>query len=125
MRISDLKKLFAGTIGVLSFKELISKEVMLYERFHIKKGNSIPIELIEDEKFFFGKIEFIFLCKLYVAEALNKYEISYVSEAILLSTNVELENDLIKECLDLFSDLENDERLSEKDVTVMIHRMIS
>lgn len=120
MRSSDLKNLFAGKIDVLSFKKLVGEEVIQYERLHAKKGSSIPIELIENEKLFFGKHEFLFLCESYIVEALNKFEISYITEAILLSTNVEFENGLIEEYLDLFSYLEDDERLSKEDILKMI-----
>ena len=124
MKISDLKRLFSGAIKIPSFKELISNQVLVYERLHYKRGSSIPIQLIEDDILFFGKNEFIFLCKAFISKQLNHREISYIADAILLSSSVQFEDTLIEDDLNFFCDFEDDDKLSIKEVIIIMEQVM-
>ena len=91
MLLSSLKKVLNHELSFTHFKEEISDEVANYKKLLGKKGANIPIHVRED-------IDLLFIDINQLLEAtrtghLDKYESSYIADALTLSESFKNFND--------------------------------
>src|SRR6478609_7444377 len=101
MKLSKIEMFLNEVIEVTEFKNIIKSEVIEYKKLLKKKGASVPISVIEDIDFNFSKSNFLFLCELYLNDKLEDYELSYVADALTLSSHIKFQNE------ELFDSLES------------------
>jgi hypothetical protein len=107
MKISIIAKLLNNEIDVFKFKEIINNEILEYSNLLKKKGSSISIFLIEDDNILIKSRDFNFLCNLFLEDKLDNYEILYIMDALSLSSNIQFENEKIRESVEEFGFTEN------------------
>lgn len=116
MKLSIISMLLNNDLNVETFKTIIELEISEYTKLMKKKGASNPIHLIEDIVFFLKKEHFEILCDLYINGELNEYEISYIADAISLSSNITFEDERILDALNEFSISDVDDILNKRTV---------
>ena len=97
MKISSLKKLTKGDITVHKFMSEIKEEINEYSNFKGKKGASIPIQVDTDEEFIFESNDLKSLCSYFVQGQINSEELSYIADAVELSSNIYIPDDKVKD----------------------------
>lgn len=120
MKLSELKRALLGLFPIDTFESTIDKEVNNYKSSLKIKGTSTPIYLIEDDRLFVGKNELKKLCSLYLSGGLSEGHLNYIVDAILLSNNVDFENEDIKEQIELLTDPEINGSLSPETVNQIL-----
>jgi hypothetical protein len=107
MLISRIKELFNLDLSLEDFKKEIEREVSEYKKSLDKKGSSSAIFVNADIKSLLIKKEDIkLLCDAFLSDKLDKWELNYICEAILLSENIILEKKKVKDALLALTDSE-------------------
>ncbi len=102
MKLSKIKAFLEKQIVINKFKKEIAFEIIDYKKSISKKGGSTSIYLEEDCDLYIGVNEAVFILQEYKKNRLDKYYISYIVDALLLSERVTFESD---EFLELFETL--------------------
>jgi hypothetical protein len=97
MKVSLLIKLTRNEIPVQDFLSELTTELSEYKRLIGKKGASIPIYVTGDTDFEFGVHELRALCKYFVDNKLSTEELSYLADAIDISSHIYVAEETIKE----------------------------
>lgn len=117
MQLSEINKLFSQEISLNVFKKSIESEVSEYKQSLIKKGSSSPIILNEDiETLVLSESNVKFLCDAFLQSLIDKWEINYLVEGLLLTEKVSFENEKVKNAFFSFADPEYYELIDEEYV---------
>jgi hypothetical protein len=126
MVLSEISKLLNKEITLDGFKERIKKEISEYKRSLDKKGSSSPIFLNEDlQDLVIGEIDIKFLCEAYLQNKLDKWELNYIAEALLLSDKIIFKNGKVEEVLLALTDSEYFELISTEFVKSILEDLNS
>lgn len=107
MLLSHINRFFNKNISLEQFKKEVELEIFEYKKGLEKKGSSTPIFLKEDIQSLLVKEEDVtFLCELFILGKLDKWQLNYIAEALLLSERIEFENNKIEDALLALSDPE-------------------
>jgi DNA integrity scanning protein DisA with diadenylate cyclase activity len=107
MFLSRINDLFKQKITLEDFQKEIENEIVVYRVELGKKGGSSSIQLNEDIKNLLVKEQDIkLLCNAFLSNRLNKWELNYIGEGLLLSEKIDFENDKVKEALLAIADPE-------------------
>lgn len=104
MKLSQIKEVFDKSVNPAVLKESISKEVENFEASSVKKGGSSPIILTADISLIVRKSGIANLCQAYIDSELSESEIYYIVDALLLSDQVEFENEELKNVSETLTD---------------------
>ena len=104
MKLSQIKEFFNRSITTAVLKESILNEVANFKASSIKGGGSASIILTEDIPLRVEKSDIANLCEAYIDSELSESEISYIMDALLLSDQVEFENEELKEVSETLTD---------------------
>lgn len=107
MLLSKIKELFSYHTTLRDFKKNIESEIHQYEKNLAKKGSSSPILLTEDiQSINIRSQDVKFICEAFLNSQIDKWELNYLAEGIMLSERSHFENDAVKEAFDSLTDPE-------------------
>jgi hypothetical protein len=125
MELSKLHDFLEGKLTASEFSKEIKNEVAEYKEALKILGKSSPIYLNEDIQIEIGKTELGKLCQVFLSKKLNEYEISYITDALLLSNNIIFESEQIEELLELLTDPEINGTLTNEKVEEILAQVKS
>lgn len=121
MQLSKISQLFKQEISIRDFKEAIAGEISNYKNSLKKKGGSQPIILNEDlQHLEVSGPDIKIICKAYLEGIIDKWELNYIAEAILLSSTITFTDDRSESALYALSDPEFFELLTDNYVRQII-----
>jgi hypothetical protein len=123
MKLSYIANFFNEKSDLNRFKPLLEEEVKEYQLKHKKRGSSIEIKLDEDCDFYFSNMHLINLCQLYINENLSKFEVSYISDALLLSSKVIFQSELVEDVLETFCILGKNNVMSIDEIINLMNEL--
>ena len=106
MRITEITDFLKSVMPLSLFKNIIANEVIEYKHQLQKKGSSVSIHIIEDSDINLVAYNIVFLCQLFLNEEMSEYELSYLTDALLLSSRVYFSNEETKDLFELMTDPE-------------------
>jgi hypothetical protein len=112
MKLSTVKDFLEQTITIDELKKRISSEVAGFIQGNKKKGSSNPIYLDEDCNFLVLRQHAVLLLNFYTQNQFDENFIAYISDALLLSENVEFENEYLLETFEMLTDPEVNGKLT-------------
>jgi hypothetical protein len=100
MQLTKIYNFFKGKIVTEDFKKHIDTEVANYKQSLNKKGNSSPIYLNEDlDNFQINEDDIRILFISFLQNKLDKWELNYVAEALMLSEKISFNNGTTKDAI--------------------------
>jgi len=121
MQLSKIGRLLKQELNVADFKEELGSEISSYKNSLSKKGSSQPIILNEDlQQLQVGGSDIQIICKAYLEGILNKWELNYIAEALLLSSKISFTDDKAEKALYSLSDPEFFELITDDYVRQII-----
>jgi len=103
------------------FKNSIGNEVIEYKKQLQKKGSSVSININEDSYINIDAYNIIFLCQLFLNKEMSEYELSYLTDALLLSSSVYFSNEETKNLFELLTDPEINGEFTTERITKLMH----
>lgn len=121
MRITEINDFLKSVTPMSLFKNSIANEVIEYKKQLQKKGSSVSIHIIEDSYINIDAYNIIFLCQLFLNKEMSEYELSYLTDALLLSSSVYFSNEETKNLFELLTDPEINGEFTTERITKLMH----
>jgi len=121
MRITEINDFLKSVKPMSLFKNSIGNEVIEYKKQLQKKGSSVSININEDSYINIDAYNIIFLCQLFLNKEMSEYELSYLTDALLLSSSVYFSNEETKNLFELLTDPEINGEFTTERITKLMH----
>ncbi|EKT3957112.1 hypothetical protein [Flavobacterium psychrophilum] len=123
MKISDIHSFLEKKNPLNEFLDKYKNEFENYNKLMNKKGSSVPIYIEEDFNFNFSKKYLLFISNLFLSELLTEAQINYIVDCILLSDNININNENVLELLETYTDSEVNGNLTFKYVQDVVLKL--
>jgi hypothetical protein len=97
MNATDFNSFLAGKISADKFRVLIDPEVANYLTLISKKGTTIDLRFLENERIYLDSFKFKALLNSIIIGELSNVHLAYICDCFSLADNVTFETDQIKE----------------------------
>lgn len=124
MKLSDIKLILTNKQPIAYLLNIISTEVNDYNIAVKRKKSVVDIYLINDVTLEFGKDELQVLCKAFLEGKVSDAELSYISDALLLSGNVEFESENIRQYVEQLTDPEINGKINNETVMAILKQIV-
>jgi hypothetical protein len=126
MLVSAINGLLNQNISFEEFKKEIESEISEYKKNLNKKGGSSPILVNSDmDNVSIKKQDIQFLGEAFLDDNLNKWELNYLAEGILLSNNFIIESRKVKDALLSLTDAEYFMLINKQFVIEILEELFS
>jgi hypothetical protein len=107
MRLSRINGMLERQIGIDDFRAEIAPEISEYRRLLEKKSTSCPIYPDEDlHELLISPAHVIQVGNAFIENRIDKWELNYIADAIMLSSKVIFEDDRTEEAVLSLADLD-------------------
>ena len=107
MLLTEIKNVFNQRIPLDEFRKGVESEIVEYKKCLNKKDGSSPVYLNADMDYLLIKKEDVrFLCESFLNSNLDKWELNYLSEGLLLSDHVTFENPKVEDAFWAFTEVD-------------------
>lgn len=120
MKLSLIKQALQKEISVEKFKKAIKPELREYHLKANKKGASIFVRSEDDCDYYFTSTDLLQLCKFYIDGNLDETDLSFIADALTMSTSVIFEHDELREFLEEITDPEINGEISRERILGII-----
>ena len=122
MKLSDLRNFLCGALEARELSRLIQGEVVAFREASLKKGSVMSVILVEDSiGLRFGDAELKVLCGAFLEGQIDRWVLSYICDALLMSNSVVFLEDSIRDSVDVTTDPEVNGEVTEE----MIRRIVA